>query len=341
MKPELSEQLFIEELFENSREKLEHKDVKLNYIDKLTGDASTRRYYRLDCGPESYVACLDNPTEPEKNSFVNVQQFLFDHNIRVPKIHDMNLKRGYILEEDLGNVTLLHYLSSIDSIEEEERAYKKIIKSLVDIHTIDQKNIDQSKIFDQKFDFEKYQWEIEFTLDFYFKRFLKIKDPGEIKEILQEFKPICKNLAEQKMVLTHRDFHSRNIMVSNEEFIIIDFQDARWGIPQYDLASLLDDCYYKVHENIKIDLKKYYYEHLPSDIHGQGSFQNFLDLYDDMVIQRVFKAIGSFGYIFETRKDVRYIKYVGFAMEKIRKVMMKNPKYTNLRKVMFRNYYAS
>ena len=60
-----------------------------------------------------------------------------------------------------------------------------------------------------------------------------------------------------------------------------------------------------------------------------------------MVLQRVFKAIGSFGYIYATRKDVRYIKYVGFAMEKIRKVMMKDPKYDDLRKVMFRNYYAS
>ncbi len=340
MKPELSEQLFIEELFKSSISKAEDQDCQLENIDKLTGDASTRRYYRLFCNNKSFVACLDNPSAEGENNFVNVQKFLSSHGVRVPRIYDENLKKGYILEEDLGNETLLHYLSSVENSDKELEIYKKVIDPLIDIHKIPVRDVENSKLFNLKFDFDKLFWEIEFTLDYYYKRFLNIENAKDIEKIQELFKPICQRLSSEKMVLTHRDFHSRNVMVKDGENIIIDFQDARWGIPQYDLASVLDDCYYKVTENNKLEIKKYYYDRLGEEVIGQ-SWEKFNELYDDMVLQRVFKAIGSFGYIYATRKDVRYIKYVGFAMEKIRKVMMRNEKYDDLRKVMFRNYYAS
>lgn len=340
MKPELSEQLFIEELFKNSIQKLEDKSLKLKSIDKLTGDASTRRYYRLYCEGRSFVACLDNPTEVGANSFVNVQEFLEGFGVRVPRVFDKVLEKGYILEEDLGNETLLHYLSSVESSARELEIYKKVIDPLIEIHKVSEKKMVESNLFQQKFDFEKLHWEIEFTLDFYYKRFLNIENEKDIENISDLFRPICERLSSKKMVLTHRDFHSRNVMIKDDDYIIIDFQDARWGIPQYDLVSMLDDCYYKITEPNKKEIKKYYYRSLGEEIIGQD-WNEFNSLYDDMVLQRVFKAIGSFGYIYATRKDVRYIKYVGFAMEKIRKVMMKDPKYDDLRKVMFRNYYAS
>lgn len=340
MKPELSEQLFIEELFKNSKKIIDHEEYNLKSIDKLTGDASTRRYYRLFCDEVSFVACLDNPTKPGENKFINVLEFLSQYKIRVPNIYDKNLERGYILEEDLGNETLLHYLSKISTVEEEKEIYSKIIESLVSLHKIPAQDITESNIFDLKFDFDKLFWEIEFTLDFYFKRFLNIENKSEIDSILREFQPICERLSSNKMVLTHRDFHSRNVMIKDGEHIIIDFQDARWGIPQYDLASLLDDCYYKITDQNKQYLKKLYFEKMQDSFKDQ-SWAEFNSLYDDMVLQRVFKAIGSFGYIYATRKDVRYIKYVGFAMEKIRKVMLRHSRYDKLRMLMFKNYYAS
>ena len=113
MKPELSEQLFIEELFTNSVKKLNLGEPSNLKIDKLTGDASTRRYYRLFYGERTFVACLDHPTKVGENNFVNIQQFLDKNQVRVPKIFDKNPERGYLLEEDLGNETLLHHLSKI------------------------------------------------------------------------------------------------------------------------------------------------------------------------------------------------------------------------------------
>jgi aminoglycoside/choline kinase family phosphotransferase len=148
-------------------------------------------------------------------------------------------------------------------------------------------------------------------------------------------------LASQKMVITHRDFHSRNVMVKDGQFIFIDFQDARWGVPQYDLVSLLEDCYYDIHEENRQRLKRYYFENLDPAIHGQKNYEQFEALYDDMTIQRVFKAVGSFCYIYNWRKDDRYLKYIGFAMEKIRRVMTDKPVYAELKIKLFQNYYAN
>src|SRR5690606_29624318 len=108
MKPEQSEQFFIEELYSRSIERKAIAPQVVNEIDKLTGDASTRRYYRVFTEEQSYVVCLDNPYEKEVEShpFTSVQKFLKEKMISVPKIYDMDLRKGYLLQEDLGDVTL-------------------------------------------------------------------------------------------------------------------------------------------------------------------------------------------------------------------------------------------
>ena len=62
------------------------------------------------------------------------------------------------------------------------------------------------------------------------------------------------------------------------EFIFIDFQDARWGVPQYDLVSLLEDCYYDLNEANRQTLKRYYYDNLNPSIHKQLNYEAFLDI---------------------------------------------------------------
>ena len=196
-------------------------------------------------------------------------------------------------------------------------------------------------MFQLKFDIQKYMDETRFTFKYFMNLFNKNLDENLINELETLFSPIMKRLSEQKMVITHRDFHSRNIMVKDTNYIFIDFQDARWGIPQYDLVSLLEDCYYDLKEENRQELKRYYYDNLDQNIHGQKTYKVFLDLYDDMLIQRVFKAVGSFCYIYNWRKDDRYLKYIGFAMEKIRRVMMDKPRYAELKTKLFQHYYAN
>ena len=343
MKPEQAERFFIEELFKKTQEQDILKDETLEEVDKLTGDASTRRYYRIFTSHESYVVCLDNPFNEslEKHPFLSVQEFLLKNHVRVPAIIDHNLPRGYSLQEDLGNVTLLHHLSSIESTREEFAIYKTIIDQLLELHRIPAAAIKNPNLFQLKFDYQKYMDETRFTFKYFMNFFNKNLDENLISELETLFSPIMERLSQEKMVITHRDFHSRNVMVKDSKFIFIDFQDARWGIPQYDLVSLLEDCYYNITEENRSSLKRYYYDQLDPSIHGQKTYEDFLDLYDDMLIQRVFKAVGSFCYIYNWRKDDRYLKYIGFAMEKIRKVMMDKPKYAELKIKLFQHYYAN
>jgi hypothetical protein len=343
MKPEQAESFFIQELFTQSQQRGHATGETLELVDKLTGDASTRRYYRLFTNKTSYVVCLDNPQEDISlpHPFVSKQQFLESNGLRVTRVLDSQLNKGYILEEDLGDMTLLSFLTNLKDVKEEYVTYEKIIKQLIQMHKLDEVRTKNSGLFDLKFDHEKLMQEMDFTFKFFFDRYLKVVAPDKEMILREELSAICHRIANQPMVPTHRDFHSRNIMVKDGEMVIIDFQDARMGLPQYDLVSILDDCYYDLVEDNREKLKKLYFEMLPASAHGQGTYAEFCDFYDDMLIQRVFKAVGSFSYIYATRQDLRYLKYIGFGMEKIRKTLMHNPRYETLRKNLFGIYYAS
>ena len=128
-------------------------------------------------------------------------------------------------------------------------------------------------------------------------------------------------------------------MIKANDFVLIDFQDARLGTPLYDLASLLEDCYYQLPIDEKEKLKKEYYLRLEKFYNIQ-SYAHFEKIYSLMSLQRVFKAIGSFSYIFDYRKDYRYLKYIGFAMEKLRRILIDgdDPRFKELKFKLFSIY---
>lgn len=342
MKTNATELLLVQELFGKYCEQENLSCLKKFTVEKLTGDASIRRYYRVFCDEKSFVVCLDHPLERGLElPFVAKQQFLKTHSVPVPNIYDYNSQKGYILEEDLSDKTLLMKLSEVKNYDEELKLYEKIIDSMVKLHQIPLKDVSSSNLFNEKFDFEKLMSEVDFTIKFFLNHQLAFKNKKVINSIRSEFEKIVEKIAKKKMVLTHRDFHSRNIMLKNEELFIIDFQDARLGLPQYDLVSLLEDCYYDLSEHNRSKLIKRYYDATLETIKDQKSFDEFLEYYHLMAIQRVFKAIGSFAYIKIIRDDIRYLKYIGFAMEKLRKFFMEIDSCQNLKQELFCIYYES
>ncbi len=330
MKPEMSEQLFIQELFGNSIERKAIEDTKLISIDKLTGDASTRKYYRVFGDKNSYVTCLDNPSDKE-NDFITLQRFLSEKSISVPKIYDKNISKGYILEEDLGDVTLLNKLSMIKNLDEELDLYKNSLDCLLEMH-----EISETSILHLSFDYKKFMDEIDFSVKSFFKTFNVLAGGQELRDL---FAPICERIGNANKVFTHRDYHSRNLMSSKGQLRVIDFQDARMGLPQYDLVSLLEDCYYSINDENKHELIKYYYKKSSFCRSEYSDFDTFLSFYDDAKIQRVFKAIGSFCYIYNLRGDIRYLKYIGYAMENLKKTLLSHSRYDHLRLNLLAIYY--
>ena len=332
----------ITSFFNRSLDKGAIEQAPIIAVHKLTGDASSRKYYRLQTTSANYIACLDQPFSEQRHPFLEVHQFLQQTGVRVPAIYDCDGPKGLLLEEDLGNNTLLTYGKNFTP-QTELTTYKKCIDIMVKFQSAALKK--KSYSFQQlQFDQAKLDQEVNFSLH-HFLSFLvgsrSAKWSRDVERIKDEFKQINQALSAREKVFTHRDFHSRNIVVKQEELVVIDFQDARLGLPQYDLVSLLEDCYYELDSANKENLKKYYFSQLPCIANDQRDYQSFSHHYDLTTMQRVFKAIGTFAFIFNTKSDARYLKYIGFALEKIKKIMHRHPSLRPLKESLLSIYYEN
>lgn len=339
MRLEETEKLLIEDLYLKSCESKKLEVLQDFVVEKLTGDASTRRYYRLYNSAKSYVICLDTPCVDKEYSFLSLQNIYEKNGVAVPEIYDYNLSRGYLLEEDLGDQTFLKKLGGISGLDQELKLYESAVGELIKINSIDVEKYNQYGFYNLAFDFDKLMSECDFTLNNFFKKTLQKEiSNAESGIFYRDLGAICKKVSSKNMILAHRDYHSRNIMVKNDRLIVIDFQDSRKGIPQYDLVSLLDDCYYKISDQNRKALIKIYYDSMKNIIKDQ-SLDEFMYLYSLMMIQRVYKAIGSFAYIYNLRGDNRYLKYIGYSFEKIRTTLLEIGEYSDLRVILSRYYY--
>tara|TARA_R110000868_G_scaffold100129_4_gene275458 strand:- start:3651 stop:4676 length:1026 start_codon:yes stop_codon:yes gene_type:complete len=340
MKLETSERLLVETLVEESlkKEVISGGDYK---IQKLTGDASTRRYYRIKFDSIAYVVCLDTPKSEDDGEpdFMIVHRALEKNNVRVPKILDYDIERGYYLEEDLGDQTFLKQLSHCRSRVEEKDWYVKAVDLLIEMHKVDVES-DSTKIYCKRsFDQEKLMSEIQFTFAQFIEGLMSYKkEEYDHSALLADFTNICERISKGPWVFTHRDYHSRNLMIKGEELIVIDFQDARKGLPQYDLCSLLEDCYYETSLGNHDELIKRYWNNFGNQLWDNE--EDFMEQYRLMSVQRIFKAIGSFAYIYRLRGDIRYLRHIGRAFERLKAILFELGQYPQLRQQLAGLYYA-
>jgi aminoglycoside/choline kinase family phosphotransferase len=310
-------------------------------IQKLAGDASLRKYYRVKSKSDSFILMSTDPFESRRFDFLLVCEHLKSCGVPVPKVLAVEDSLGMILLEDLGDQTMLHQLGEDNSDELETKLFQESMDILFQFHSKTKAGKGEKPVpgYGLAFDEEKLMWEVDFTLEHLFGSYLKRKlTESQVRELRDPFVDICKRLAAEPRVFTHRDYHSRNIMIpKNRGMVCIDFQDARMGLRAYDLASILRDSYYQLSEEKVYALLDYYLSLL-----GKGEVTNrkhFVDMFDLMSIQRNFKAIGSFTSFYGKRSDAMYIRFVGNTFENIRKNLAKFPEYKDLRKNLFLHYY--
>lgn len=342
MKLEMSEKILVETLVSSSIQNKKIPETDNFEIEKLTGDASTRRYYRISFEKKNYVVCVDAPKAIEEGvpDFVSVQSVLEAKGIRVPRIYDLDVAKGYYLEEDLGDQTFLMSLGECENRKEEYQWYEKAVGLLVQLHEVDLTRNDGSVFAKRSFDTEKLMFEINFTVQHFIEGLMGHKrESYDHNFLINDFKKIIDQLVEGPWVFTHRDYHSRNIMVKEDELIVIDFQDARKGLPQYDLASLIEDCYYELSTDNHEKLMKLYWSSIGHKIYNDD-YELFMKHYHLMAIQRIYKAIGSFSYIYRLRGDIRYLRHIGRAFERLKAILFEVPEHSKLRQLLCELYYA-
>lgn len=285
-------------------------------VQPLAGDASSRRYSRILSGNKSWVLMEWEPFDPENYSLLSVQKHFKKNHVLVPEVVSMSGELGIILYEDLGDITLEQEFFKTRNPYGTLGYYRMAIDELLKIHLQASQDRSPCMAFNLEFDVEKLSWEMNFTRKHFLEGILQYTKKS--KELEKEFDQLSTILHNQPKYIQHRDYHSRNIMVFQNKVRVIDFQDARMGIVQYDLCSLLRDAYVPVPETLEKELLDYYLNRAQTDFNIEWSREQFNYLYEVQSIQRLFKAVGSFASFWMLRKDRRYLKYIPSTIKRVK-----------------------
>jgi N-acetylmuramate 1-kinase len=296
-------------------------------VEKLAGDASDREFHRIifsesDAGPagNAVLMVLANPWTDGEMPFLNVRDFLERAGLPAPAFYHSDLAAGFVLMEDFGDLTLEEAVRGALP-ERMEQLYKCAVDLMLRIQMDGTRARNESCVaFSLAFDVEKLMFEFDF---FYEHAVMTYKGGGvtaEDEEIIRAgFLLIAETLAAEPRYLTHRDYHSRNLMVNGDcKLGLVDFQDARMGPLQYDLVSLLLDSYVCLPEPLIKILYEYYLERLENEYKLKIDRANFDRIYDYTAIQRCIKAAGSFAYLDCIKKKNRYLKYFAPCLSKVK-----------------------
>ena len=216
-----------------------------------------RRYYRVAHeGTTSVLSLYPEPFDPDRLSFLVVRNLMAGWGLPVPEVLDIEGPLGIVILEDLGNLTLQEALRGAGAARRTE-LYRQALDQLVVLQREAARAPQSAGCYQIAFDFEKLSWEMHFFwkhfLEGYRKHDLSVEDRASVAD---GFHRLCSEIASWPRVLTHRDFHSRNLMCHRDALFWIDFQDARMGPPHYDLASLLRDSYVDLDEDFVAELTK-------------------------------------------------------------------------------------
>ncbi|MDD2452254.1 MAG: phosphotransferase [Sulfurovum sp.] len=251
-------------------------------LEPASSDASFRRYYRLNDGIQSSIIMDASLQKESIEPFVDIAFRLRDVKVKVPKILVQNREEGFLMLEDMGSRHLLETINESNFL----HFYDKAIDTIVRMQGAETQGLPQ---YDAAF----LHAEMELMQEWYLEKYLGKTLSEEEQETLDRILNNITNgvLAQPQGYFVHRDFHSRNLMLSpHDEIIVIDFQDARVGAVTYDLVSLLRDCY------VSFDPRKI--EQLALSFRDKRGLDvddaTFIRWFDFMGLQRHIKVLGIF-----------------------------------------------
>jgi aminoglycoside/choline kinase family phosphotransferase len=301
----------------------------------LSGDASTRRYFRLTPkdGASSIVALYPDPFDALATPFHTVGQALVQMGLPVPKILDHDGPLGIYEQEDLGDLTLQHVLTAAPA-QQKVDLYREAIDEIVQAQREAPKVPQRAVCFRTAFDIEKLSWELHYFekhfLELHRRADLSVEDRSKLAE---GFHSLAAQIASWPRVLCHRDYHSRNLMQHDGRLYWIDYQDARMGPATYDLASLLRDSYVTLDEEFVQDRAEEFRQKGAPD-ETRETFQQRFEL---MSIQRNLKALGTFGYMAVVRSNPVYLPYIPGTLAHVKRNLVRHPELASLASVLRRH----
>jgi len=286
-------------------------------LEPASGDASFRRYFRVSSGASTWIAMDAPPPMEDCRPFVEIAGYLQSMSLNGPDIVAGDVDRGFLLMSDLGRQTYLDRLR--DSPAAGDSIYEDAVDALLQLQS-------KGAVFQAHlppYDEVLLRNELALFHDWLCERHLGLVfSEADEREWAQVCEILVDNALAQPEVFVHRDFHSRNLMVTAENNPgILDFQDAVEGPLTYDLVSLLRDCYLRLEPGRVAALCRRFVDGLDAGTRARvdgGRFETFFDL---MGVQRHLKAAGIFarlllrdgkdGYLADVPRTLSYIVAVG------------------------------
>ena len=261
---------------------LDENKFDTDSLSTLSKDASFRQYFRVMKNTKSY-AVMDCPPDKENlASFLRITDKLQKAKLNVPEIFESDEENGFLVMTDLGDDLYAKKLND----ETVYCLYTDALEAIVKMQT--KADCSDLKKFDSLFKEEN-----NLFIEWFLKKHLNINLNDYENEIIIEFNKINSVLESIPKTFVHRDYHSRNLLVTDiNNPGIIDYQDAVIGPVTYDLVSLLKDCYVSWNEGLVEDMLESFFTRMKSS--KMNNISDFRYWFEITGLQRHIKAIGIF-----------------------------------------------
>lgn len=313
----------VDERLEKARIWLERINViPQTAIQSVAGDASFRRYFRLDTGPTSLILMDAPPPAEDVRPFIDVARRLSDSGLHAPAIIHADESNGFLLLEDLGD----HMYRDLVNGDNAEQWFPDLFAALATIASkTDCKGLPQ-------YDAEKLKFELNLLPKWYLQHHRPAMARDQFDNI---WDGVCVQILasafEQPQCFVHRDFHSSNLLKAPDGSIgIIDFQDAVHGPVSYDFISLIWDRYITwPREQIELWMEDMR-QQLNLDI-SPTAWRRYCDL---MGLQRNIKIVGIFARLFYRDHKQGYIEMIPRFYDYLLSTLKLYPEFSDLLEVL-------
>jgi len=293
-----------------------YKDFKITVA---SSDASFRHYYRITLNKKHYIVMESKLEKDQLDKFVTITYLLKKYKINVPAIVYEDIYNQFLVLEDFGSIDLLDRLNN-DNF---QYYYKMAIEQIIKMQTVDSSNL-------PLYDFDFLMQEMSLMQTWFLEIYLnKEVSEYETKIIKEQLTLIANKVLEQPQnYFVHRDFHSRNIMLTPQNNLgIIDYQDGMSGSITYDLVSLLKDCYISFDEEEINDLALYFKGKTIPNIKDNV----FIEWFDYAGMQRHIKVLGVFSRLYKRDNKDKYLKDIPLTFKYL---ILALKKYSNLKPLL-------
>ncbi len=264
-------------------------------ITSLEKGGSERNFHRIRNAAGSMIFVKYSDRKEENRHYVEIARFLGGVGVPVPGVFEHDPVQGLIWMQDMGEDDLWSHRKAPWSVR--RPLYESALDAVLEMHTTATRAVSGADLhLERVFDADLYRWEQGYFFDHCLGEHFGIRG-SELESLraLPALNAAAERLAMLPRVLVHRDFQSQNVMIQHDRAWLIDFQGMRFGLPQYDLASLLHDPYVTLTDEEKSELLGHYKSRLAAS--GGDVSPDFDSVFDWCSVQRLMQALGAYGFL--------------------------------------------